>query len=207
MVLLTLLSLFLLSALAQELRYNLVIPNDENCLSDQTGWFECIPPPPPCRSMKQHHDLRKKEAAGDRYFLLYGHNGLRNRLAKKLNTVDMLHVTWDDRLAELSNRHHRHCQRQLNDSETESIIADEEIQNRTTYSSKPKLSRNSFFWPDIYVNKFFEIAVGTWYSRHQRLKFPKERTYNGLDHLMLIGENSFTHIINPRTYRMGCSFA
>lgn len=206
-VLLRLLILVLLSGLV-ELKFTFTIPDNPNCLSDASGRFFCHSPPPPCQSMRHHYDLRQKETVGYRSFLLYGHNGLRNRLAIKLNTVDMLHVTWDDKLAELSNRHHRHCHRQMHDSQEETINnSDEWMLYRRVFSGKNNLSRNSFFWPNIYLNNILETAVGTWYSRHQQLKYPKEIKYKERDYLVINGDNSFTHIINPQTYRMGCSYA
>lgn len=206
-VLLRLLILGLLSGLV-ELKYTFTIPEDANCLSNAHGKFYCYPAPPPCPSMRHHYDLRQKETVGYRSFLLYGHNGLRNRLAIKLNIVNMLHVTWDDKLAELSNRHHRYCQRQMNDSIMRTTDDnDESMLYPRVNKGKSNLSRNSFFWPNIYLSNILETAVGTWYSSHQQLKYPVNTKYKEYDYLAIMGDNSFTHIINPQTYRMGCSYA
>lgn len=186
------------------------IPKDPNCLSDGYATYICVRQPPLCTSMREHFDLRKMEFKAERRYLIYGHNGLRNRLAQKLNTCDMLHMTWDDTLAEVANRHHRHCQRVT--YETEHYMIDipdhkHEVFRRTYQGSTGVFSRNAFFCPNIYLHNFIEFAVGKWYSLHQKLMPPTLLIHKKNTYLKLFGDNAFTHIIYPQTFRVGCSYA
>lgn len=186
------------------------IPRDPNCLSDGYATYICHRQAPPCPSMREHFDLRKEEYMADRRYLVYGHNGLRNRLAQKLNTCDMLHLNWDNKLAEMANRHHRHCERVI--YETGNYMLDfphheHELFRRTYQGTSGVFARNSYFCPNLYVNNFIEYAVGKWYSLHQKLKPPTPIIHKEDKYLKLFGDNPFTHMIYPQTYRVGCSYA
>lgn len=186
------------------------IPKDPNCLSDGYATYICVREAPPCPGLREHFDLRKEEYKDMRKFLIYGHNGLRNRLAQKLNICDMLHMTWDNKLAEVANRHHRHCERETYEAGNYMInisVDEDELLRRTYQGSMGVFGRNAFFCPNIYVNNFIEFAVGKWYSRHQKLKPPTPVIRKGQEYLRLAGDNSFTHMIYPQTYRVGCSYA
>lgn len=186
------------------------IPKDPNCLSDGYTTYICVKEPPPCPGLRQHFDLRKEEYKGERKFLIYGHNGLRNRLAQKLNVCDMLHITWDNKLAELANRHHRHCERATYETEKHMINipgSEEELLRRTYQGGAGVFGRNAFFCPNIYVNNFIEFAVGKWYSLHQKLKPPIPVILREKEYLKIAGDNAFTHMIYPQTFRAGCSYA
>ncbi|XP_034478081.1 glioma pathogenesis-related protein 1-like [Drosophila innubila] len=145
-------------------------------------------------------------------FLIFGHNGLRNRLAMILNTCDMLRMSWDDELAELSNRHHRNCERKLacSSKPPKTIVGlnrESQLQQKMFSGNSTHLARNHFFHDNIYSTNFIESAVGNWYMEHTSVEFPTRTISNENDYYQLMGDNSFTHIINPQTYRVGCSYA
>lgn len=189
----------------------LVIPDSKDCILDCDGQFQCGEQLN-CEQMDCHFDMTQYQNIKKRTFLLFGHNGLRNRLALILDTCDMLRMSWDDDLAELSNRHHRNCERILNCNSMQSKliedIKEEHMLNRRVFGGNTtQLGRNSYFHDNVYSTNFIELAIGSWYMEHMTVPFPKRVTFNKHEHYKLIGDNSFTNIINPQTHRVGCSYA
>ncbi|XP_030369263.1 scoloptoxin SSD43-like [Scaptodrosophila lebanonensis] len=161
----------------------------------------------------QHFDLRLPEHTKKKNMLLVAHNGLRNRLASKLNMGDMLMMEWDDPLTELANRYHVHCLiHRVDDCGNETVIDEGTIykmQHERVYGGRRKdIARNTFFLPinQIHSN-FIELALVNWYFDHQKLPRPKLTNYETFKYYELIGDNNFTHMMCPQTYRIGCSYA
>lgn len=187
------------------------IPKMENCLLECDREFRCLEVRN-CDSLQYHYDLRNDKHSDKRELLIYGHNGLRNRLALILDTCDMLRMSWDDDLAELSNRHHRNCEQKIVCSskvEKSSLDINEErkLFQKVFIGNTSHLGRNSYFHENIYSTNFFESAVGNWYMEHMQIEFPKKIKNNEKIYYKLLADNSFTHIINPQTHRVGCSYA
>ncbi|KAH8415976.1 hypothetical protein KR222_005536 [Zaprionus bogoriensis] len=79
--------------------------------------------------------------------------------------------------------------------------------HRVYRGNKTLSSRNSYFLDNLYLTNFFEFAVGGWYSKYRTMEFPEIIKYKANTFLKIRGDNSFAHIVNPQTHRVGCSYA
>ncbi|EDW02158.1 GH21839 [Drosophila grimshawi] len=180
--------------------------SDHKCVIDCNGVFKCHDDDIHCPSLQKHFDLHDDENTDIRSLLIYGHNGLRNRLALKLNICDMLHVSWDSNLAELANRHHRHCMRRVTCEAARNHLNKAE-DRKIGQSKNGNLAQSSYFLKNIYATNFIEYAVGSWYESHTQLEYPTKTKYHKNTYYKLIGINTFTHIIKPQMHRLGCSYS
>ncbi|XP_064542960.1 glioma pathogenesis-related protein 1-like [Drosophila montana] len=187
----------------------LFIPPEDNNLMNCDGKFEFFDKRLACPSLMNIYNLRDKENSEMKELLLFGHNGLRNRLAKKLDGCDMLEMSWDNNLAELARRHHKYCQRLIDCDITSNLSAHADARKfkKIIRGQYIDVARSSFFLKDIYSTNFIPYVLSSWYETHIELKFPTKVEYNRTKYYKIVGDNSFTHIIKPQTYQLGCSYA
>ncbi|TDG51476.1 hypothetical protein AWZ03_001936 [Drosophila navojoa] len=218
MLVLWLLSLALI-CLAQrvvdpQLRY-LKVPENQSCVYNCAGVIKCQGYIPKCDAITQHYNLATDDNDENKEFrelLLHGHNGLRNRLAIKLNICDMLQIEWNNKLALYASRHHSFCHKGIMCDTQGNLHANLMRSNST--SEKPffyyliNLSRNSFFYSNTYSRNFIPYALSHWYEAHIDLKFPKRIEVDNRTYYELAGQsNSFFNMVNPSIQVMGCSIA
>ncbi|EDW09353.2 uncharacterized protein LOC6579524 [Drosophila mojavensis] len=196
-----------------EMRY-LRLPENQSCIYNCDGVIKCKGHIPKCDSIIKHYNLATDDNDANKEFrelLLFGHNGLRNRLAAKLNLCDMLEIKWNNKLALYASRHHSFCHKSIMcDSELDSNVNLQQSRPRDKrqISHMVNMSRNSFFYSNTYSTAFIPFALSNWYAAHVKLKFPKRIDVNNRTYYALAGQsNSFYNMVNPIIQTMGCSIA
>ncbi|XP_023160546.2 uncharacterized protein LOC111592523 [Drosophila hydei] len=189
----------------------LYFPGNQSCLLNCFGNYLCKHHIKKCTSLLKHYDLSGTDEKYEEYrkLLIYGHNGLRNRLATKLNLCDMLEIRWNDRLAMYANRHHTLCHRNIMcDAQNTRYLHMPDSEYAPYEAKNFNISRNGFFYRNTYSANFIPFALSNWYEAHTSLNFPKLIQHKNQTYYKLVGGyNSFFNMINPQTQMMGCSIA
>ncbi|EDW61908.2 CRISP/Allergen/PR-1 [Drosophila virilis] len=188
----------------------LFIPPEDNNLMNCDGNFEYLGARIACPSLMNIYNLRDREYREIKKLLLFGHNGLRNRLAIKLDACDMLEMSWDNNLAELARRHHKYCQRLIDCDIVANLSGkglDPRVYRKVVRGQHIDVARSSFFLKNIYSTNFIPFVLSSWYETHIELKFPQKVEHKKQKYYRILGDNSFTRMIKPQTYQLGCSYA
>ncbi|XP_055909107.1 scoloptoxin SSD976-like [Eupeodes corollae] len=163
-----------------------------------------VKPQPKCSDNFYLFNLDESNLKND---VLLGLNGLRNRIADKMQVANMISLSWDDELTFMAETFLEQCKlyaknpcTNLGDSKENAA----EKEPRYYHIAESYAFRKTNFFP----NNFFPSILRDWYYEKNNMKAPeisksKFNEYYGV----LKGHNNFTRLANPILSRVGCGLA
>ncbi|XP_023032117.2 uncharacterized protein LOC111518738 [Drosophila willistoni] len=159
-------------------------------------------------SMINYIDLNLAENKKLRDLIVFGHNGLRNRLAERLNVCDMITMFWDTKLSDMARCQHINCTTHQQDMQFNQRLGKPTLLKFGNLTAKD-LAWSMFMWPNFQMENFIQRAIFHWYRDHMWLKRPQKvyLVHRWYYELHFERTNRFAQIINPPTNALGCSLA
>ncbi|XP_055844210.1 venom allergen 5-like [Episyrphus balteatus] len=149
-------------------------------------------------------DLKDSNLKDD---VLMGLNGLRNRIADKMQVANMIILTWDEELSSMAQIFLSRCKPFAKNSCTnlgKPEFDASEYEPRHYHVAECMAFRKSKFFP----YNFFPSILRDWYYEKNMMKRPKlfRSEFNELYGVLNV-HNNFTRLANPRLSRVGCGLA
>lgn len=161
-----------------------------------------------CGSKFKVYDMEKGSSAGNFFYtndyIIEGFNGLRNRIAQRMQVANMIKVKHDKYLEKMARNILLRCKdyitkdRCIQFGPVEPGIRDYSTVVMTSFSQEVE-----FLHPH-----FIQYVLGTWYSEKnymERPAFPPDINPDSPDEIGAISiNNNFTYLAHPDIEKMGC---
>lgn len=143
--------------------------------------------------------------------LIVAHNGLRERIASRMNVANMVLNKWSKQLSTMAENWANQCRPNEDDECTHTSLpmsVETLINISQTNQQEMFVAMNHFCITSLYLpRELLQMAFNAWYFEKDHMQAPKKQNFQNLTLGLLSGENNFTHLAFPRVRRIGCSVA
>lgn len=138
------------------------------------------------------------------HYIIEGFNGIRNRIARRMNVSNMIRVTHDKYLEKMARKILLRCEEYITKDKCTQFGG--QVPGKRDYSTVVMTSFSQeikFLHPN-----FIQYVLGTWYSEKnfmERPAFPPEINPDSPeDYGAITIDNNFTYLAHPEVEKVGC---